>query len=54
MDNPTHTVEFNTAEPTITFEEMRQLVLEMTSWPTLKEIRWDRWPWARSRYHLDG
>jgi hypothetical protein len=27
---PTHTVAFNTAEPTTTFVEMRQLVQEMT------------------------
>src|SRR5947209_17080182 len=53
MNDHTHTVAFNTAEPTITFEEMRQLVLEMTRGPTIKEIRCDRWAWAKIRHHLD-
>ncbi len=43
----------NPAEPTVTFEEMRKLVLEMTREPFLKEIRCDRWAWAKIRYHLD-
>jgi hypothetical protein len=32
---------------------MRQLVLAMTNSPTLKEIRNDRWAWARIRQHLE-
>jgi hypothetical protein len=54
MDNPTHTITFNTAEPTITFEEMRQFVLEMTRGPTLKEIRCDSWACAKVRHQLDA
>ncbi len=39
MHNPTHTVAFNTAEPTSTFDDMEKLVRELNRKPILKEIR---------------
>src|SRR4051812_12455143 len=40
--------------PEITSEDMRKLVLEMTREPFLKDVRCDRWAWARIRAHLDA
>ena len=50
----TGTFASDSAEPAITFEEMRQIVLDMTREPMLKEIRCDRWAWTKIRFHLDA